>query len=144
MNASSHSISNSANNRQRQKQQQQRFIPSTLDTNPGLQSMPQFQPVTYIPGHTEIAHHVCARVGLQDVGSPSFVPRFLATVPTNPTPQTGQFWLYTLQLCPKQVNICFGCSQSLKINGHICKPPHDLVIVSNILRTFMHNNEQMA
>ena len=155
-NAPSHSISNSANNRQRQKQQQQqpqqqqqqsqqqqqqqhqqhqhqhqRFIPSTSDTNPGLRSMPQFQPVSYIPGHTEIAHHIRTRVGLQDVGSPSFVPRFPAMVATNPIPQTGQFWLYMLQFCPKQVNICFGCSESLKINGHICKPPHDLVIVSN-------------
>ena len=61
-----------------------------------------------------------------------------------PAPQMGHFWLYLLQFCPKAVCICFGCSQSLKINGNICQPPHDLVIVSNMYRNVTVNGQQWS
>ena len=97
-------------------------ISSTSDTNLALQSVPQFQPC-----------HIPAKVGSQNIKSLRFIATFPATVPTNPTPQIGQFWFCMLQFCPKQVNVSFGCLQRLTINGNICKPPHDLVIVFSIM-----------
>ena len=76
--------------------------------------------------------------------APCVISNVPASVPDNPRPQSGHFWLYLLQFCPAQVSVCFGCSQSLKINGKICQPPHDLVIVSNMVRVYPHNGEQMS
>ena len=79
-----------------------------------------------------------------DQGVPSVVQGRIPTpMPIYPTPQPGQFLLYLLQFCPRQVSICFGCSQSLKVNGIICEPPHDLLIVSNMMRGYMHNGEHI-
>jgi hypothetical protein len=79
--------------------------------------------------------------------APCVIPNVLAPVPDNLRPQSGHFWLYLLQFCPAQVtevSVCFGCSQSLKINGKICQPRHDLVIVSNMVRVYPHNSEQIS
>ena len=61
-----------------------------------------------------------------------------APSPTQPLPvNTSQhFTVNLLQLCPPLVRSCYGCSQSLKPGGVIAHPPHDLVIISVMNRSF--------
>ena len=61
-----------------------------------------------------------------------------APSPTQPLPiNTPQhFTVNMLQLCPPLVRSCYGCSQSLKPGGVIAHPPHDLVIISVMNRSF--------
>ena len=57
-----------------------------------------------------------------------------------PSPSYGSFVIYPLSMCPPQVSTCYGCSAPLKPAGQIAPPPGDLVIVSNMLRSFTQNN----
>ena len=57
-----------------------------------------------------------------------------------PSPSYGSFVVYPLTLCPPQVSTCYGCSAPLKPGGQIAPPPGDLVIVSNMMRSFTQNN----
>ena len=57
-----------------------------------------------------------------------------------PLPSYGSFVVYPLALCPPQVSTCYGCSAPLKPGGQIAPPPGDLVIVSNMMRSFTQNN----
>ena len=57
-----------------------------------------------------------------------------------PSPSYGSFVIYPLSMCPPQVSTCYGCSAPLKPAGQIAPPPGDLVIVSNMLRSFTKNN----
>ena len=101
------------------------------------------QPTVRRPGQLPVQGQ--GRGGIVDQGVPSVIQGRIPTpMPIYPTPQPGQFWLYLLQFCPRQVSICFGCSHSLRVNGIICEPPHDLVIVSNMMRGYMHNGEHMT
>jgi hypothetical protein len=55
----------------------------------------------------------------------------------NSPPSPGAFWIYILSFCPPLVRMCYGCRASLKPSGHILPPPHDLVVVSNMLREYL-------
>jgi hypothetical protein len=55
----------------------------------------------------------------------------------NSPPSPGAFWIYILSFCPPLVRMCYGCGASLKPSGHILPPPHDLVVVSNMLREYL-------
>ena len=75
--------------------------------------------------------------------TPPLQNRFAAQIwpapsPTQPLPtNTPQhFTVNLLQLCPPLVRSCYGCSQSLKHGGVIAHPPHDLVIISVMNRSF--------
>ncbi|KAJ7385938.1 hypothetical protein OS493_012266 [Desmophyllum pertusum] len=57
-----------------------------------------------------------------------------------PSPSYGAFIIYPLPLFPPQVSICYGCSAPLKPGGKITPPPGDLVIVSNMMRSYTQNN----
>lgn len=57
-----------------------------------------------------------------------------------PDPHAGVFHISLLQLCPPQVAKCYGCGQLLKLNGRICQPPYDLVIVTKMNREFRTAN----
>ena len=59
-----------------------------------------------------------------------------------PSPAYGAFLIYPLVLCPPLVSTCFGCSGPLKPGGQIAPPPGDIVIVSNMLRSYFHNNKE--
>ena len=93
-------------------------------------------------------HAVGGNLQSSGVVSTSYNHGVIPSLPTMilkyPTPQPGQFWLYLLQFCAKTVKTCFGCAQTLKINGNICEPPHDLVIVSHMKRGFTLNGQQMT
>ena len=52
------------------------------------------------------------------------------------SPSYGFFVVYPRALCPPQVSTCYGCSAPLKPGGKIAPLPGDLVIVSNMMRSF--------
>ena len=72
--------------------------------------------------------------------SPSQISNALGRVPS-PSPMPGQFIVYPLNFCPPQVSICYGCSKSLKPGGQIPLPPHDLVVTSNMMRSFQQGGQ---
>ena len=72
--------------------------------------------------------------------SPSQISTALGWVPY-PSPMPGQFIVYPLNFCPPQVSICYGCSKSLKPGGQIPLPPHDLVVASNMMRSFQQGGQ---
>lgn len=61
-------------------------------------------------------------------------------------PQTnvasGVFEVWLLKSCDTRVNTCYGCGDALKISGNIPKPPHDLVVASNMRREFFVDGEK--
>ncbi len=71
-------------------------------------------------------------------------PQIWPQIPTQPSPtqlsptNTPQpsFTANFLQLCPPLVRSCYGCSQTLKPGGTIANPPHDLVIISQMKRSY--------
>ena len=56
--------------------------------------------------------------------------------PRFPIPSPGVFWIYLLSFCPAQVSTCYGCGASVKPGVRIPGPPHDLVILSNMMREY--------
>ena len=76
---------------------------------------------------------------------PSELPSTPSVVPSRaayPSPAYGAFILYPLNLCPPLVSTCFGCSRPLKPGGQIAPPPGNIVIVSNMLRSYFHNHKE--
>ncbi len=66
-------------------------------------------------------------------------PQIWAPSPTQPSPTNTPQPSCTanlLQLCPPLVRSCYGCSQTLKPGGTIGNPPHDLVIISRMKRSY--------
>ena len=59
-----------------------------------------------------------------------------------PSPAYGAFMIYPLALCPPLVSTCYGCSGPLKPGGQIAPPPGDIVVVSNMLRSYFHNHKE--
>ena len=59
-----------------------------------------------------------------------------------PSPAYGAFMIYPLALCPPLVSTCHGCLGPLKPGGQIAPPPGDIVIVSNMLRSYFHNHKE--
>ena len=63
-----------------------------------------------------------------------------------PSPERDTFVVYLLGMWPQRTSSCFGCNNSLKPGGSIGIPPADLVIVSNMIRTWtkkgQHKNRQ--
>ena len=51
-------------------------------------------------------------------------------------PEPSTYEVHHLAHCPQQVRSCFGCMQSLKPGQRIPGPPHDIVIVSYMMREF--------
>jgi hypothetical protein len=76
--------------------------------------------------------------GPSQVPSAQTLPPSVA-FPGPPTPKVGEFILYLLQFCSPMVRSCYGCSQALKPDGLIARPPYDLVIVSRMKRGFHAN-----
>ena len=60
-----------------------------------------------------------------------------------PNPLFGSYMLYLLKHCPPQVKTCFGCGQTLKPGGQIREPPYDLVIASNVKRSYYDRAGQL-
>ena len=81
-----------------------------------------------------------SELSLTSLSSPSDVSNALGRVP-NPSPLPGQFIVCPLRFCPPQVSMCYGCSNSLKPGGQIPLPPRDLVVVSNMMRSFQHGGQ---
>ena len=50
---------------------------------------------------------------------------------------------YVLSFCPAQVSTCYGCGASVKPSGRIPLPPHDLVVVSNMMREYIKDGQPM-
>lgn len=69
---------------------------------------------------------------LSDVSFPA--PRYL-----NAQPNT--FVIYLLSMCLPLTSVCYGCKSYLKPGGSIGSPPRDLVIVSNMTRTWTHDGQ---
>ena len=63
--------------------------------------------------------------------------------PSYPNTLPNQYVLGILQLCPKQVCVCYGCSCKFYIDGYP-EPPSDLVIVSSMRRSYIDSNHQRA
>ena len=63
-----------------------------------------------------------------------------------PQPSNGAFEVHLLQFCHVNVRSCFGCGQTLKPGDRIPDPPHDITIVSRMLRPFNHktSGERMS
>ena len=85
------------------------------------------------------------------VSQPSELPLTFPLSPSNalgrvpyPSPLPGQFIVYPLKFCPPQVSICYGCSNTLKPGGQIPLPPHDLVVASNMMRSFQHGGQMRS
>ena len=51
------------------------------------------------------------------------------------------FTLYFLHYCPPLTSHCFGCGNPLKYSGVINDPPGELVIVSHMMREWMHGGQ---
>ena len=73
------------------------------------------------------------------VPPPYAAPPSAVSHPLSPSP--GQFIVYPLNFCPPQVSICYRCSESLKPGGQIPLPPHDLVVASNMMRSFQQGGQ---
>ena len=62
-------------------------------------------------------------------------------LPPYPSPAPNTFILYSFHFCPPLMSVCFGCGSSLKPSGLISDPPGELVIVSKMLREWIHDGQ---
>ena len=92
-----------------------------LSTRPTITPHPPAATVTHLHGPT-----------------PSLLSPYRKTAYSSPS--YGFFVVYPLALCPLQVSTRYGCSAPLKPGGKIAPLPGDLVIVSNMMRSFTQNN----
>ena len=113
--------------------------PSPVPTPPLVATSPPFAaspPLTAPPLPSQVPPpYATPPPMVSHPSSPSQSSTALGQIPYQ-SPVPGQFIVYPLNLCPPQVSICYGCSNSLKPGGQIPHPPHDLVVVSNMMRSF--------
>ena len=62
-----------------------------------------------------------------------------------PCANPGYYILTLLGCCHPSVSVCYGCQQSLKINGQQTPPPPlDLVVVTQMRREYFNNERKMS
>ncbi|CAB4017313.1 Mitogen-activated kinase kinase kinase A [Paramuricea clavata] len=79
-----------------------------------------------IPHLRHEARHQCQYTAPPQQPVPYYIPQ----------PSNGTFEVHLLQFCHPNVKSCFGCSQALKPGDRVPDSPHDITIVSRMLRPF--------
>ena len=59
-----------------------------------------------------------------------------ASTSPHPSQPNCMFFVGLLGHCPSLVRVCFGCSQALKPDGKIARPPFDMTIITQMNRHF--------
>ena len=112
--------------------------PATQPVNVGLPQQSVLGPTSQFQGEFSIHNHQMPVANQLPYNYPN---------PSNlirrsyPSPERDTFVVYLLGMCPQRTSSWFGCNNSLKPGGSIGNPPADLVIVSNMIRTWTQQGQ---
>ena len=112
--------------------------PATQPVNVGLPQQSVLGPTSQFQGEFSIHNHQMPLANQLPYNYPNLSNLISRSYSS---PERDTFVVYLLGMCPQRTSSCFGCNNSLKPGGSIGNPPADLVIVSNMIRTWTQQGQ---